>query len=223
MNYRISQNWLFVAALMTVVLSASSANSQEPKKKSNANPFGAADSGAIRVEAGSFGYNTPALSMWGQGDVNGGRMMGWGSVTDSIRKSAEAVRDAKDDDEKKAAEKLLEEGLSKYFDEDMTQRERELDKIEERLTKLRALLERRRAKKQEIIDLQAKVALNEADGLGFYNTERQGKGAAFGAASVQLHPAPSTPVGLPIRARLAAPEETPTPPTPPTPPVPAKR
>ena len=50
----------------------------------------------------------------------------------------------------------------------MVRREHELTQIEERLTKLRELLERRRKKKQEIIELQTKVALNEAEGLGFY-------------------------------------------------------
>ena len=95
----------------------------------------------------------------------------------AIRKAAEAVRDAKGDDAKSAAQKKLADLLSKSYDEDMAQRERELKQIEERLTKLRDLLSRRRSKKQEIIDLQIKVALNEADGLGFYENERPAKSA----------------------------------------------
>ncbi len=56
----------------------------------------------------------------------------------------------------------------------MVQRENELKQVEERVTKLRELLERRRAGKQEIIDLEAKVALNQANGLGFYDGEPSG-------------------------------------------------
>ena len=62
----------------------------------------------------------------------------------------------------------------------MVRRGQELAQIEERLTKLRELLDRRRTKKQEILELQAKVALNEADGLGFYDGERSGGGAPLG-------------------------------------------
>ena len=43
------------------------------------------------------------------------------------------------------------------------------------MQKLRAQLDRRREKKQEIIELQLKLAVNEADGLGFF-----GEGAGFG-------------------------------------------
>jgi hypothetical protein len=91
----------------------------------------------------------------------------------AIRQAAEAVRDAKEGEEKAAAEKTLDDLLSNYFDEDMARRESELTKIEERLVKLRDLQERRQAKKQEIIELQQKVALNEADGLGFYDGQNQ--------------------------------------------------
>src|SRR5262249_5933423 len=75
----------------------------------------------------------------------------------AIRKAAEAVRDAKDSQEKASAQKKLVELLNKCYDEDMAQREKELKQIEERLTKLRDLLERRRTKKQDIVDLQVKV------------------------------------------------------------------
>jgi hypothetical protein len=89
-----------------------------------------------------------------------------------IRAAAEAVRDAKDSKAKEEAQKKLAELLGKCYDEDMTRREKELTQVEERLKTLRDLLERRRTKKQEIIDLQTKVALNEAEGLGFYDGDR---------------------------------------------------
>jgi len=96
------------------------------------------------------------------------------SVSGSIRKAAEAVRDAKGEEAKTAAQKHLSELLGKYFDDDMMRRQKELTQIEERLTKLRELLERRRTKKQDILELQMKVALNEADGLGFYDGDQSG-------------------------------------------------
>src|SRR3954468_20114951 len=98
------------------------------------------------------------------------------SAGEAIRFAALAVRDAKGDDEKSAAQKKLNEALSKYFDEDMVQREKELKQVEERVTKLHDLLDRRRSSKQEIIDLEAKVALNQANGLGFYDGETTGGG-----------------------------------------------
>ena len=132
------------------------------------------------------------------------------NVTSTIRKAAEAVRDAKGDEEKSAAQKKLAEVLSKCYDDDMVQREKELKQIEERLTKLRDLLERRRAKKQDIIDLQTKVALNEAEGLGFYDSERPAKVGPFTvtlpgnrveASSGTVVPAAPTPKAAPSASK----------------------
>jgi DNA-binding transcriptional regulator/RsmH inhibitor MraZ len=99
-------------------------------------------------------------------------MPGRVNVAPSIRQAAEAVRDAEGPQAKVDAQVKLTEYLAKYFDDDMARREAELKQIEQRLAKLRELLDRRRNSKQEIIELQAKVALNEADGLGFYEGER---------------------------------------------------
>ncbi len=97
------------------------------------------------------------------------------TLADSIRKAAEAVRDADGDEAKSVAQKNLTGLLGQYFDDDMVRREQELAQIEERLVKLRELLDRRRTKKQEILELQTKVALYEAEGLGFYDSESSGK------------------------------------------------
>jgi phosphoenolpyruvate-protein kinase (PTS system EI component) len=76
------------------------------------------------------------------------------------------LRDA-DSAKKPELTKQLEAAVDKYFDEDMKTREAELAKLEERLSKLRSQLDRRRKAKTDIIQLQIKVLLNEADGLGF--------------------------------------------------------
>lgn len=77
------------------------------------------------------------------------------------------LRDADDDAKKANVTKKLEAAVDKLFDEDLKNRETEWTKLEERLTKLRAQLDRRRKAKAEIIQLQIKVMVNEADGLGF--------------------------------------------------------
>jgi len=72
------------------------------------------------------------------------------------------------DDAKKAElTKQLEAAVAKQFDRDMENRETDLTKLEERLNKLRAQLDRRRKAKTDIIQLQVKVLVNEAEGLGF--------------------------------------------------------
>jgi len=91
----------------------------------------------------------------------------------------------------------------------MVHRQHELEQIEQRLTKLRDLLERRRTKKQEIIELQTKVALNEAEGLGFYDNERPGKPSPLGLPP--FSPVPGTVTIVPG----AEPATAPTAPKPP--------
>jgi hypothetical protein len=106
------------------------------------------------------------------------------NLSESIRKAAAAVRDANGDDAKSdAAKKHLAELLDKSFESDMVQREKELRSIEARLLKQRELVNRRHEKKQEIIELQMKVALNEAAGLGFYDSVPSEKTGKFGTTS----------------------------------------
>lgn len=96
-------------------------------------------------------------------------------VASEIQHAATAVNEAEGDEAKEAAQRQLNALLERYFDDDMKRREEELVRIEERLSKLKALLDLRREKKQEIIDLQTKVALNAAAGLGFYGHDGAGK------------------------------------------------
>ncbi len=72
-------------------------------------------------------------------------------------------------DEKKKAEmtKRLETAVGGIFDSDMTEREQQLAQVEQQLKNLRAVLDRRRRAKAEIIQLEVKVLTNEAAGLGF--------------------------------------------------------
>jgi hypothetical protein len=112
-----------------------------------------------------------------------------------IRDAAARVNDATDDADRQAAATELTSLLDKYFEEDMQSRAKELEDIQKRLANLQAQLDHRRAKKQEIIDLQTKVALNEADGLGFYS-ERKGQLFNFSMPAPIVSPVPVTVDGM---------------------------
>jgi hypothetical protein len=79
-------------------------------------------------------------------------------------------------DEKKKAEitKQLESVVGDMFDMDMKGRDAELSTLEARLKKLHEQLDRRRQARGEIIQLEVKVLMNEAAGLGFSSQGRPG-------------------------------------------------
>jgi hypothetical protein len=87
----------------------------------------------------------------------------------AIQEAAKALSEAEDDDDRDEAQEKLSELLDEYFEQDMKRREEELAAVEKRVKQLRALLERRREKKEDIINLQIDVLRNEADGLGFFS------------------------------------------------------
>jgi hypothetical protein len=114
-----------------------------------------------------------------------------------IHEAASKVRDAGDATSREKATKELTKLLDEYFEQDMKNRTQELTDIQKRLQNLQTQLDRRRAKKQEIIDLQAKVVLNEADGLGFYG-ERKDQFFNFRTPGPMVMPLPAQPPGPPI-------------------------
>jgi hypothetical protein len=77
------------------------------------------------------------------------------------------LEDAEDSAKKVEITKKLETAVGKAFDQDMETRESDLTKLDERVKKLRGQLDRRRKAKEDIIQLQIKVLVNEAEGLGF--------------------------------------------------------
>jgi hypothetical protein len=100
-----------------------------------------------------------------------------GTSSTSVTTSApETPREAQ---KKVELTKQLEAAVAEGFDEDMKVREGELSKLEERLNKLRAQLDRRRKAKSEIIQLEVKVLVNEAAGLGFSGGPSQGLRRGF--------------------------------------------
>jgi hypothetical protein len=151
--------------LVTVVIFVSQpTDAQEPDVNSNsfappeADPF---DTRPIRV-------NSPAIVR--EGKQFKIRMGAPNDSRDAIRQIAEKLRDADSDEEKDNAQAELRRLLTDYFEKDMQRRKTELDEMEKRLARLRDQLSRRHTKMDEIVDLQIKVLINEADGMGFFSS-----------------------------------------------------
>lgn len=88
------------------------------------------------------------------------------------------LRSDKPEAEKELARKQLSELLSVGFDRDLETRETDLKSLETRVEKLRAQLDKRKAAKQEIVDLRLKTIQNEADGLEYPGSATQPEGAS---------------------------------------------
>ena len=84
--------------------------------------------------------------------------------TASLKK---AWNSADGEDEREDVMVKTQDYLEKQFDADMKRREKELQRIEKRLAKLRQQLDRRMAKKDEIVELQLKQLTMSWDGLGW--------------------------------------------------------
>lgn len=131
-----------------------------------------------------------------------------------LQELAAAVRGAKDDAARAAATELMQKTLNETFDADMKRREQELTKLEERLKVLRQQMTRRQAKKGEIIELQSRVLLNEADGLGFYSSDeaiyaRPASTSLWNTDAFAPGAAPPAVGGMPVAPAAMVPVATP--------------
>jgi hypothetical protein len=84
-----------------------------------------------------------------------------------VRGAIEAFRNSSEEG-KPDARQRLKDVMEQYFDQDLKRRETEVASIEERVRNLKTQLERRRQKRGELIDLQIKLAENDAEGLDFF-------------------------------------------------------
>ncbi len=116
--------------------------------------------------AGSGGIGMSPPDMAGNGRGNGLNLEQHAEIAQLMTQ----LREANDDPKKADLTKQLDAAIVAIFDKDMSSRETDLSQLEARLTKLRAQLDRRRKAKSEIIQLQIKLMVNEADGLGFSGT-----------------------------------------------------
>ena len=104
-----------------------------------------------------------------------GRGFGPIPITQQIKNHRHYLSDPnKSDEEKAKAKQELQVLLNQYFDEDIKARQTKITEIEQRVAKLKAQLEKRRAAKSELVQLQMKLIENEAAGLGFFGTSEEG-------------------------------------------------
>lgn len=84
-----------------------------------------------------------------------------------MRDAIKLLRTAKTTVAKDKAKNDLSALLKDQFDADLKRREKEIADIEARVKDLRSVLDKRRTARDNIIQLQIKVLVNEAEGLGF--------------------------------------------------------
>lgn len=84
----------------------------------------------------------------------------------------------------------LKAALSDYFVADMRHRVRELDDIKAKLVETEAKLQKRLNEQQQAVDLQLKIMLREAAGLGFFNPD---EASANASPNVTIRPVPGRP------------------------------
>lgn len=97
----------------------------------------------------------------------------------NLQNAISGFKSAKDDEARKRALDKLSEVVSQIFDEDLKRRESEVNGIRQRVSKLKALIEKRKESKDRIVDLQLKIQLNEVEGLGF-SVKRNGRSRGVG-------------------------------------------
>jgi hypothetical protein len=116
------------------------------------------------------GEADPDSMMFREGQKFMIKFHGADKTREAIRQTTEVLRNSDNEADKEKALTELRKLLNTYFEEDMKRRQEELDEMEKRLAKLREQLDKRRTKMDEIVDLQIKVLVNEADGLGFFTS-----------------------------------------------------
>lgn len=86
----------------------------------------------------------------------------------AVNKARQNVRSATSDEDRTKATTELRNALSKYFDVDLKARQQEMDTINAGLEKMQAGLQKRADAKDDIVNLQLQIIVNEAEGLGFF-------------------------------------------------------
>lgn len=89
-------------------------------------------------------------------------------LQNQIREAVKKIRETKEEELKSEVITEMEELFTKYFDQEIQQREEQLAPLEKRVKKLRDQIEKRKAAKADIIGLQLKLIEHQAEGLGFF-------------------------------------------------------
>lgn len=158
----------------------------------NQNPYygGAGGMGTEVMMDGAGGMYSPVLGLPGGDDYGGGYSIEYADPRRNIEKTLREVmaklKQAKSDDDRQTAEKLLRSALEDYFAADLEIREREIKEIQTRVVNLEKLIERRRQARDQVISLQLEVLKNEADGLEFFSTSSRRFSNGNGAVQMNV-------------------------------------
>ena len=87
-----------------------------------------------------------------------------------LQAAVQSLRTGKDDAARKAAADVIQQHLTAQFETDLKQREKELTEVEQRVKTLREQLDKRKAAQADIINLRLQTLVNDANGLGFPDT-----------------------------------------------------
>ena len=100
-----------------------------------------------------------------------------------LQQAMHLLKTGTDEAAKKKATDVIQEQLAKQFERDLSQREKELATVEERVKSLRQQLDKRKAAKDDIISLRLKTIVNNAEGLGFPGESGVSEGTPYGDSS----------------------------------------
>ena len=100
-----------------------------------------------------------------------------------LQQAMHLLKTGTDEAAKKKVTDVIQEQLAKQFERDLSQREKELATVEERVKSLRQQLDKRKAAKDDIISLRLKTIVNNAEGLGFPGESGVSEGTPDGASS----------------------------------------
>lgn len=92
------------------------------------------------------------------------------TAMDTVNTMLQKLRSANSEESRTKATSELRKALSNYFDLDLKARQQEIDKINAGLKKMQAGLQKRAEAKDNIVDLQLQIIVNEAEGLGFFRS-----------------------------------------------------
>ena len=129
-----------------------------------------ADSPAT-VDGGEAGASMGSMMMGEEGAEPSGRQL----LLQQVSQIRRMLNDP--DQDRKELEPLLREVLAEYFVVDMEERVREFDKIKARVMQMESKLQTRLDRRYEVVELQVKQMLHQADGLDFFVPE-QASGAS---------------------------------------------
>jgi hypothetical protein len=231
--------WFTLGAVVCIALAiAQSSWSQEKEKtypRKSSDPYAAKQIEAAKKQANEARKQVEAAreqakaALWQNDRFKFVIATGGHRENAELSQAAEAVRDAKNEEEQADAKAKLQGLLEDVFEEDMNRRKDALVEMESRLRKLQLQLEQRRDKMEEIVELQAKVLINEANGLGFYSGGSQSievpinineQNNHFKGPHIEYRPTPVR-ITAPIPAPTISPAAAPEPAQPPAPPEPA--